>query len=50
MQVNGGGRYKTSTVEGISASDFSCIELVLPNLFSLLRLRYKQKSIKVEKN
>jgi hypothetical protein len=40
---------KTGVVEGISASDFSCIELALPNLFSQLRLRYSQKSIKVDK-
>lgn len=40
---------KTGVVEGVSASDFSCIELALPNLFSQLRLRYKQKSIKVDK-
>ncbi|THG23502.1 hypothetical protein TEA_026351 [Camellia sinensis var. sinensis] len=28
---------KTGVVEGLSASDFSCIELALPNLFSQLR-------------
>ena len=40
---------KTRVVEGVSTSDFSCIELALPNFFSQLRLRYKQKSIKVDK-
>ncbi|KAL6974816.1 hypothetical protein U1Q18_052569 [Sarracenia purpurea var. burkii] len=40
---------KTGVVEGVSTSDFSCIELALPNLFSQLRLRYSHKSIKVDK-
>ncbi|GMP34325.1 hypothetical protein CsSME_00007236 [Camellia sinensis var. sinensis] len=40
---------KTGVVESVSASDFSCIEFALPNLFSQLRLRYKQRSIKVDK-
>ena len=40
---------KSRVVEGVSASDFSCIELALPNLFSQLRLRYKQKSIRLIK-
>ena len=40
---------KIGVVEGVSTSDFSCIELALPNLFSQLRLGYKQKNINVDK-
>lgn len=40
---------RTGVVEGVSTSDFSCIELALPNLFSQLRLRMGKNSIKVDK-
>ena len=40
---------KTGVVEGMCSSDYSCIELALPNLFAQLRLRYSNKSIKVDK-
>ena len=40
---------KTGVVEGVLTSDFTCIEISLPDLFSQLRLRYNQKSIKVDK-
>ncbi|KAL6972557.1 hypothetical protein U1Q18_052731 [Sarracenia purpurea var. burkii] len=40
---------KTSVVESVSISDWSSIELTLPNLFSQLRFRYSNKSIKVDK-
>ena len=40
---------KTGVVEGVYSSDYSSIELALPNLFAQLKLRYGNKSIKVDK-